>query len=205
MSRDVLGKVILGAILLGMAATLYVVFAAASNPIPQKGFERFATASLAKLRVDTKAPPQPATIFTDADGLNVTLEKWRGKTVLVNLWATWCAPCVKEMPTLATLKRRYAGKPFDVVAISVDSQGDRKPAMDELRQLTNGTIAFHHDFSYAIAYASKAIGFPTTILYGPDGRELARIAGEADWSSPEALALIDAALDMSSTSAAGKK
>jgi thiol-disulfide isomerase/thioredoxin len=183
---------------MGAAAILYVVFAAASNSSAEAGLKRFATASLSKLVVDSKPPPQPTTRFADGDGLEVGLEKYRGKTILVNLWATWCAPCVKEMPTLAALKRAYADKPFDVVAVSVDAQGDRTAAMAELKELTGGALSFYQDYTYGIAYAAKAVGFPTTILYGPDGGELARIAGEADWDSPEARALIDAALELSS-------
>lgn len=84
MSRDTLGKIIVGAILLGAAAILYVVFAAASNSSEQAGLKRFATASLTKLVVDNKAPPQPTTRFADSNGLEVGLEKYRGKTILVN-------------------------------------------------------------------------------------------------------------------------
>ncbi|MBU6372080.1 MAG: TlpA family protein disulfide reductase [Alphaproteobacteria bacterium] len=158
------------------------------------GYKRFAKGAMAKLVVDPAAPAQPATEFLNAENQPVSLAQFRGKVLVVNLWATWCAPCVTEMPTLAALQAAYADKGLVVAPISVDRLDDRDDAKAELAKLGAGHLAFYGDHTYRIAYDLKAQGFPTTIVYGKDGREIGRVAGEADWNSPDARALIEAAL-----------
>ncbi len=178
----------------GLAGVLYVVFSAASNQSAPSGLDRFADGTLAKLEVVPNPPEQPLVAFTDAEGAKTTLGDFRGQVVLVNIWATWCPPCVKEMPTLAELHRAYADQGFKVVAVSVDSVAERAIAQKQLAELTGGALAFFHDPNYGIVYPMKARGFPTSVLYDVHGRELARLAGEADWSSPQARGLIEAVL-----------
>jgi hypothetical protein len=101
------------------------------------------------------------------------------------------------MPTLAALDRAFEGKPFEVVAISVDRPRDVDFARKRLKELTGGQLEFLIDTTMTIAPDSGAQGMPTTILFDAQGRELARLAGEADWDSPEAIRLIEAALDPS--------
>jgi thiol-disulfide isomerase/thioredoxin len=186
---------ILATLALGVAFALYVVFSAASNPQGRMSLERFATGKIEKLEVIPEPPEQPLEAFTGPDGAKTTLAAYRGEVVLVNLWATWCPPCVKEMPTLAQLQKDFAGQKFRVVAISVDRLAEGPQARAELEKLTGGALGFYHDPNYAVVYPMKARGFPTSVLYDASGREVARLAGDADWSSPEAKALIGAVLE----------
>jgi thiol-disulfide isomerase/thioredoxin len=166
----------------------------AGRPPQSQGFERFAKGGMSKLVVDPKAPAQPETSFLDGENQPAALQDFRGKVVVVNLWASWCAPCVVEMPTLATLQTAYKDKGLVVAPISVDRLADRDAAKAELANLSSGALPFYGDHTYRIAYDLKAEGFPTTIIYGRDGREIGRVAGEADWAGPDARALIEAAL-----------
>lgn len=180
--------------LIAAGALVYVFFAAATNLGPQGGLSRFATGSLAALERLPDPPEQPIATFRGPDGLETTLQAHRGKLVLVNLWATWCAPCVTEMPTLAKLQQSFPNAPFTVLAISVDKEDAAASASARLDELSGGALAFYHDPRMAVVYPMKARGFPTTVLYGPDGKEIARLAGEADWGGEEARGLIAAAL-----------
>lgn len=138
-------------------------------------------------------PPRPApeqTPFKAVDGSSLTLESLAGRWRLVNLWATWCAPCREEMPALDRLARAYAEKPFEVVTIASGQHdpGEIERFMDEtgIRQLP----AYQSPDS-AIARDLAVLGLPTTVLIDPDGREVARLTGSADWFSEEAQAVID--------------
>jgi thiol-disulfide isomerase/thioredoxin len=193
-ARFPLGKAILATLVVGVVGALYVVFSAASNDHATMSLDRFASGALEKLEVIPEPPEQPSEAFLGPDGAQTTLAAYRGEVVLVNLWATWCPPCVKEMPTLAALQRDFAGQKFRVVAISVDRAAEGLQAKAELDKLTGGALAFYHDPNYAVVYPMKARGFPTSVLYDASGREVARLAGDADWSSPEAKALISAVL-----------
>jgi thiol-disulfide isomerase/thioredoxin len=154
----------------------------------------FKTGSLANLEVRPEPPLQPVASFFDANGQPTTLAAFRGKVVLVNLWATWCAPCVAEMPTLGDLQAKYGDRDFVVVAISVDRDDTRDEAVTKLDALAKGKLAFFQDPKMAVVFPLKARGFPTSVLYDRNGKEIARLAGEADWNSIEAHGLVDAAL-----------
>lgn len=180
--------------LIGLAGFLYVVSSALSKP-DESGYGRFAVGPLKTLQVQAKAPPQSTRTFQSADGFTSSLAAFRGQVLVVNLWATWCAPCVEEMPTLGALQRHYADRPLKVVAISLDQPRHKERAIKDLAKLSEGSLTFYHDPSAGIAYDSAAgAGMPTTIIYAKDGREIARLAGAADWNSPAAHALFDAAL-----------
>lgn len=188
----------IGLALIGVGAFLYVLFSGVSKP-PPVGLDRFAAGGLSKLQVAPKPPPQPPLPITDAAGRETSLAAFRGKVVLVNLWATWCAPCVAEMPTLAKLQQVVPGGDFAVVAISIDQARQKEAARAMLAKLTDKTLPFFHDpgagaFAFAVQIPGQASGVPTTILYDRKGRELARLAGGADWAGPEAQALVREAL-----------
>lgn len=178
---------------LGLVVVLYWLFAAGAKR-EEGGYRAFATGALAGLEVLPNPPPQPATPLARPGAPAATLADFRGKVVLVNLWATWCAPCVEELPSLAALQRAYPGADFQVLPVSVDPMAHADKAAARLGELGGGALPFLHDPTYAVAYDAKARGFPTTILYGRDGRELARLSRGANWASPEAKSLIDAAL-----------
>jgi thiol-disulfide isomerase/thioredoxin len=180
-------------IVMGAAAAVYVLFAATSKPV-QAGYAHFAKGALHRLVVLDDAPPQPVQPLTDGDGHTTTLSAYRSQIVLVNLWATWCGPCVQEMPTLGALERRFGGRGFHVVPVSIDGVADAAKAKTELARLSQGALPFLNDPSRGIAFAAHADAMPTSILYDAQGRELARVVGDADWTSPEANAFITHAL-----------
>jgi thiol-disulfide isomerase/thioredoxin len=173
---------------------LYGVFQALPNLNSGTDLSSLKVGTMAALEFRADPPPQPVASFNDAQGQPITLAAFRGKVTLVNLWATWCAPCVVEMPTLAKLQTQVANDDFVVVAVSVDRDDTKAEAQTRLAELSDGKLAFFHDSKMAIVFPMKARGFPTTVLYDRNGKELARLAGEADWSSPQAQALIEAAL-----------
>jgi thiol-disulfide isomerase/thioredoxin len=178
---------------LGGLAVLYVLFAASSKPEPRGGYMRYANGEMSRLEVMEDAPPQPSEIFQDSDGNEHRLQDFAGEIVVLNLWATWCAPCMEEMPTLGALQRRFDGR-LHVVPVSVDSVADNAKAQQALARLSDGSLRFFIEPSRGVLFSARAAGMPTTILYDRQGRELARLSGGADWSSPEAVALFEAAL-----------
>ncbi len=134
------------------------------------------------------APP-PALAFHDAAGTALDLSKFEGRVVLVNFWATWCAPCIREMPSLVRLQQTLGGEDFTVIAVSLDRKGfdviGPFVAKHELAALT-----IFHDPKSRSALALKIGGLPTTVLFDRAGRELGRLAGIAEWDSDEAVELI---------------
>ena len=105
-------------------------------------------------------------------------------------------PLQREMPSLGALQAARGGDAFEIVAVSVDSSEDKDYAAKRLDELGAANISFHiaPPENYEIVYASGVKGFPTSIIYGPDGKEIARLAGDADWSAIEAVNFIDAIL-----------
>jgi thiol-disulfide isomerase/thioredoxin len=136
----------------------------------------------------------PAIAFKDADGGEHKLADWKGRLLLLNLWATWCAPCRHEMPALDTLKSELAGKDFDVVALSTDRGGIDKPKKfwTETGIKALGLYLDNGDAQHELGI----IGMPTTLLIGRDGREIGRLIGPAEWASADAKALIEAAMKL---------
>jgi thiol-disulfide isomerase/thioredoxin len=183
---------IAAALIVGVAGVLYVTLGSLSKPGDGKpALASIAKGGMDKLEVVQTPKPPPAASFVDASGKTVTLADFKGKVVVANLWATWCAPCKKEMPTLAKLAAEYQGQPVEVAAISVDSAS----ATDQAKAFiaSHKPLAFYQDAKLALPFAfdPPAQGFPTTILYDKKGMERARVIGEADWSSPEAKAVVD--------------
>ncbi len=142
----------------------------------------------------------PDLSFRDASGKQLTLAHWRGRTVLLNLWATWCVPCRKEMPTLDALQRKLGGPDFEVVAVNIDTRDPDKPRAF-LKQIGVEKLAYYADPEAKTFQDLKAIGgafgMPTTLLVDPHGCELGTIAGPAEWASDDAVKLVQAALGKS--------
>jgi len=172
---------------------LYVLFAASSKPEPSGGLTRFAVGEMARLQVLEDAPPMPSRAINDAEGVETTLPALGGQVLVVNLWATWCAPCMEEMPTLAALQRRYRDR-LRVLPISVDSEADLARAQRELARLSGGSLPFYSDISRGVLFDLRAPGMPLTVIYDAEGVEAARLAGGADWGGDDAGALMDAVL-----------
>ena len=121
--------------------------------------------------------------FTDGAGKPVTLADFAGKVVLLNLWATWCAPCIKEMPSLARLQTELGGADFQVVALAQD-RGGAPVVLPFLEKLGVKSLAPYLDAPGAAGKAFAVQGLPTSLLIGRDGRETARLLGGADWDGP---------------------
>lgn len=155
---------------------------------PDGALDRFATDSLRKLTSLDAPPAQPTLEFATPDG-TIQLSDYHGKIVLLNAWATWCPPCVVEMPSLDALQALRGGEDFEVVTISLDRTMDDVRAFYADNDLTRLPLILDRDF--AINARLELPGLPTSILYDRSGREVARLPGEADWASEEALRLID--------------
>lgn len=136
------------------------------------------------------SPPRPAPQihFTDADGKAVSLGDFAGRLVLVNLWATWCAPCRREMSSLDRLQTRL-GDNITILAISEDMGGDKAVA-PFVAKLGLKALKTYLDPKNAVGQAFKVEGLPTSFLVDRQGRVLGRVEGEADWDSPKMLAVI---------------
>jgi thiol-disulfide isomerase/thioredoxin len=117
--------------------------------------------------------------------------------VLVNLWATWCVPCRKEMPALDALEDKLGGPDFEVVAVNIDTRDPDKPRA-WLRDIGIGHLAYYGDPNAKVFQdlkaVGKAIGMPTTLLVDPNGCEIASLAGPAEWASADGVKLVSAAL-----------
>ncbi|MEM7424872.1 MAG: TlpA disulfide reductase family protein [Pseudomonadota bacterium] len=138
-------------------------------------------------------PAMPGLKFVNADAKPLTLEDWKGRIVLLNLWATWCAPCRHEMPSLNRLEEALGGENFEVVALSVDRKG-LKASAKFLQEVNASALKLYSDKTSEALQQLQVIGLPATILIDRQGREIGRLLGPAEWDAPEAKALIEAAL-----------
>ena len=188
-----------GAAAIGVAAVVYIIAQSTAKPVTQTAVATSAQVATApqthdvakKLEHATDGVAAPAYVFFDGQGRHVTAADFKGKIVVLNLWATWCAPCKIEMPMLAKLANAYAGKPVAVVAISIDKPDVLDQAKAFIAQ--QAPLAFYNDPEAKLPWALKppANGMPTTIILGKDGLERGRISGQADWDGPGAKAVID--------------
>ena len=137
--------------------------------------------------------PVPALAFVDRDGTAKSLADFKGRVVLLNIWATWCVPCRAEMPALDRLQAKLGGADFEVVALSIDRKGAEvvKPFYAELGLKALG---IYIDQSGNAAHTLETVGVPTTLLVDRDSRELGRWLGPAAWDEPGAVALIQRAI-----------
>jgi len=173
--------------LIAVACALYVIWGVGLKP----------TAALAggPIGADAKlkrySGAYPTVGFVDAAGKPHHLSEFRGKVVVMNLWATWCAPCQKEMPTLAALQRSFGSAPILIAPISIDS----KAAVEKAKAFmaANKPLPFFHDDDGALTPALKPPieGYPTSFIYDREGRLYGVVQGEADWSSPKTKALLE--------------
>ncbi len=160
--------------------------------------QNLATGAMANITVSEAPKPAPEVHFVDAEGGRVSLAGFEGKVVLLNFWATWCAPCRREMPDLAELQREFGPDGFVVVAVSGDRQG---PSVIQPFYDRNGVtgLAIYNDRTMGTQRAFRVYGLPTTVLLDRRGHELARLLGPAEWASPEAKALIRHLVDTMTT------
>jgi len=174
--------------LAGAAAALYVIPACSSK----SDGDALVSGAMNGLTLQEPGAPAPTAVFTDAAGKAHTLAEFKGRAVVLNIWGTFCAPCVAEMPTLAKLASETAGQPVVVLPVSVDPEGERANAEAFLARSPG--LPFYSDPNYGLAFGLKppVSGLPTTLLIDRSGVVRARVAGGADWSAPAALRVVRA-------------
>jgi thiol-disulfide isomerase/thioredoxin len=170
---------LLGGLLAGLWAARWLA-PPAPPPVPVAGPP---PAVLGTWQPSATAGPALDVDFVDAAGAPVSLAAWRGRVVLVNLWATWCAPCIEEMPALDRVQAKLGGPDFAVVAIAVDRQGERvvRPFFEKLGL---AHLVLHLDPANASLRALEARGLPVSVLLDREGRERGRVLGAAAWDGP---------------------
>ncbi|MBS0234934.1 MAG: TlpA family protein disulfide reductase [Proteobacteria bacterium] len=162
--------------------------------VGESGASSFKLGELAAFVTKKTPAALPDITFQDASGKEVHLSDFKGKTILLNLWATWCAPCREEMPALNALQKDLGSDKFEVVTLSLDRGGydASRKFLDELKATD---VHLYADPSAKQGMALKLIGMPTTILINKDGLEVGRLAGAAKWDSPDAKKLIQSAMN----------
>lgn len=140
---------------------------------------------------EPRAEPQalPEIAFQGPDGEKRSLADFRDRVIVLNFWAVWCAPCLKEMPSLDRLQAKLEKERFEVVAVSID-RGDGDGPRSFFQRLEINHLRLYRDPTNQSSRAIKIRGLPTTLLIDGQGREIGRLEGGADWDSPEAEALI---------------
>jgi len=206
-----LAKVVLGCVAgaaFGLAA-VYGIAAMQGNPSDAicrpaaelaKKLSPLAKGEVAAIGIASQPKRLPELAFKDADGKPRSLADFKGRTVLLNLWATWCVPCRKEMPALDALQGKLGGEDFEVVTVNIDTRNLDKPKT-WLQEVGVKRLGYYSDSSAKVFQDLKAIGkafgMPTTLLIDRDGCELGTLAGPAEWASDDAVKLIEAALGKS--------
>ena len=163
-------------------------------PVMQAGVSPFSKGAMATFVVRQEPQDLADVKFKDGTGKERSFKDWRGKVILLNLWATWCAPCRHEMPALDRLQGSMGGDDFEVVAVSIDRKG-LKAAQGFLTEIKTKNLKTYIDQTGKIAREVSAFGMPTSILINRDGKEIGRLIGPAEWDSNETIALIKAAIE----------
>jgi thiol-disulfide isomerase/thioredoxin len=151
----------------------------------------------------SEAEPAAEISFLDEAGNQVTLDDFKGEVVVLNLWATWCAPCREEMPSLDRLQAMEGGADLEVVALSLDRGGDLQQIKDFYAEVGVRHLAIYRDPKAAAGRALGALGLPTTVVIDQEGREVGRLLGPAEWDSTEALALLRSLIEPESAHLSG--
>lgn len=178
-----------------LAATLYVAISLTANMAfagPDiSALEALREGTMKKLAFHSQPQDVSAKPFTDPDGQEHHLADYAGKYVLVNFWATWCAPCRKEMPALDALQQQLGGEKFQVVTIAVGR--NPIPAIDAFFEEAGITdLPKYRDPKQILGREMGVLGLPISVILDPEGQEIARLQGDAEWAAPSAIAIFDA-------------
>ncbi len=179
-------------------ATLYMALGLGANAVMADGLEDLLVGDMRAMVIHEEPQDIADVSFTDPDGNDLTLENYEGQYVLLNFWATWCAPCREEMPALDALQRDLGGEEFAVITIATGR--NPLPAIQRFfAEIDVTDLPILLDPRQSMARAMGVFGLPITVLIDPDGQEIGRLRGDADWASEEAVALINAVIGSEDT------
>ncbi len=174
-----------------VSAIIYTALAAGANAADIDALSALRDGDMKKLNFAASPAPVSQRVFADAAGNEHTLAEYQGKHVLLNFWATWCAPCRKEMPSLDALNGEFGGDTFAVVTVATG-----RNALPAIKQFFAdeeiATLPILLDPRQKLARDMAVLGLPISVLLNPDGEEIARLRGDADWSSDSARAIVAA-------------
>ena len=173
---------------------LYTALALGANVAAAADLSALKEGDMKKLILTEPPVPAPDTVFQDEAGGEKRLSDWQGKVILVNFWATWCAPCRAEMPALDRLQAELGSDRFEVVTIAT---GRNAPAAIDkfFAEAEVSLLPKFKDERQVLARSLGVVGLPVTVIFNAEGQEVARLIGEAEWDAPEAKAMINALID----------
>lgn len=181
---------------LGLTYAVYTALLAGANPVlAGPDILGLRTGDMKKLVVHETptATSDAAFVLADEAGMG-TLEDYRGKYVLLNFWATWCAPCRKEMPMLNTLQKEFGGDSFEVLTIA-SGRNSPEGIKRFFKEAGVDSLPRHQDPKQSLSSQMGIFGLPITVIIDPEGREIARLRGDADWASDSAKSIIKALVE----------
>jgi len=188
---------------LAAAALLYGAIALTANAVPaaelssadRAALKAMRAGDMAKLVIHDAPRDRIGETFRDVHGNPVTVADYAGKIVVLNIWATWCPPCRAEMPSLDRLAGQLGGPDLAVVPISTDHGGTER-IEQFFKDIHVRHLPLMHDRGGAVARRAGALGLPMTLILDREGREIARMLGDADWDSPEAQSLLRRVIEL---------
>jgi thiol-disulfide isomerase/thioredoxin len=175
-------------------ALLYIALGFCANAAFAQDLSRLPRdADMRGLVIASEPVPVSDLPFVDEDEVEGRLSEYRGKYVVLNFWATWCAPCREEMPSLEALQRQFGSDQFEVVTLAT-GRNSPQAIRRFFEEIGVEHLPMYRDINQQIARQMSVMGLPITLVIDPEGREIARLMGDTHWDSPEAFAFFEALL-----------